>query len=428
MDNDTRTLLNLTDPHLSFSQHWLQYTVVKQVRVAQINCTLSYTPQACPNCGVLNQGQIVKYGFYSAKHKYGQFRAQPLVLVVRTQRFYCSDCHQTFNATSYLFEDNCTISTDLKREIILRLSRIQTIKDIAHDLFISEASVQRVLLDLADRFKPDLNYLPRTLCIDEFKSMRSAKGKMSFIAVDGDQRCLLELLEDRRLSSLLKHYQQFTYHARCRVKYLVMDMNAAYDQLVKTVFPHAKIVYDRFHIVKHLNDTMNRVRIHVFNRLRKGDRSAQKQARRLKHYWRLFLQDQDHLSTRIYFEGRYFHRFVNSVTILNLMLSYDEELNATYNLIQSLKQAYNQRDFATFFKLLRLHPGKVSHYTIHRCRVLARYEDGIRRGFQTQFSNGRTEGINNRLKVIKRVACGYRYFTAFKTRVYLIMGHHIQAQ
>ncbi|WP_405077345.1 hypothetical protein ACIUDV_09355 [Limosilactobacillus reuteri] len=42
--------------------------------------------------------------------------------------------------------------------------------------------------------------------------------------------------EDRRLRSLFKHYQQFTRRARCRVKYLVMDMNAAYDQLVKTVF------------------------------------------------------------------------------------------------------------------------------------------------------------------------------------------------
>ncbi|WP_405077524.1 transposase (plasmid) [Limosilactobacillus reuteri] len=68
----------------------------------------------------------------------------------------------------------------------------------------------------------------------------------------------------------------------------------------------------------------------------------------------------------------------------------------------------------------------VSHYTIHRCQVLARYKEGIKRGFETKFSNGRTEGINNRIKTIKRVAYGYRYFTAFKTRIYLIIGHQIQ--
>ena len=102
MDNDTRILLNLTDPHLSFSRHWLKFTVVKSVRVAQISCRLSYTPKACPNCGVINRGQIVKFGYYQAKYKYGQFRAQPLMLRVKTQRFRCPDCQSTFNATSDL--------------------------------------------------------------------------------------------------------------------------------------------------------------------------------------------------------------------------------------------------------------------------------------------------------------------------------------
>ena len=63
--------------------------------------------------------------------------------------------------------------------------------------------------------------------------------------------------------------------------------------------------------------------------------------------------------------------------ILDLMLGYDQELRATYNFIQSLKHAYNQRDFTTFFQLLKLRPDSVSHYTIHRCQVLARYKEGL---------------------------------------------------
>ncbi|AGN99414.1 transposase [Limosilactobacillus reuteri I5007] len=56
----------------------------------------------------------------------------------------------------------------------------------------------------------------------------------------------------------------------------------------------------------------------------------------------------------MYYEGRYFNRVVNSMIILDLMLGYDQELRATYNFIQSLKHAYNQRDFTTFFQLGRL--------------------------------------------------------------------------
>ena len=148
MDNDTRILLNLTDPHLSFSRHWLKFAVVKSVRVAQISCRLSYTPKACPNCGVINRGQIVKFGYYQAKYKYGQFRAQPLMLRVKTQRFRCPDCQSTFNATSDLFTDHHSVTAALRREVILQLCRVRTIKDIAHDLFVSETTVQRVLRDL----------------------------------------------------------------------------------------------------------------------------------------------------------------------------------------------------------------------------------------------------------------------------------------
>ena len=111
--------------------------------------------------------------------------------------------------------------------------------------------------------------------------------------------------------------------------------------------------------------------------------------------------------------------------ILDLMLWYDQELRATHNFIQSLKHAYNQRDFTTFFQLLKLRQDSASHYTIHRCQVLARYKERTKRGIETKFSNGRTEGSNNLIKTIKRVDCGYSFFTAFKSRIYLILGHQI---
>ena len=43
MDNDTRTLLNLTDPHLNFPHHWLKYKTIKKVRVAHVQYPLGLT-------------------------------------------------------------------------------------------------------------------------------------------------------------------------------------------------------------------------------------------------------------------------------------------------------------------------------------------------------------------------------------------------
>src|SRR5699024_11982745 len=50
---------------------------------------------------------------------------------------------------------------------------------------------------------------------------------------------------------------------RCRVKYVVMDMNAFYPYAIKEIFPNAEIIIDRFHIVHQLNRALNNKRIHV---------------------------------------------------------------------------------------------------------------------------------------------------------------------
>ncbi|NQK94916.1 ISL3 family transposase, partial [Streptococcus suis] len=74
---------------------------------------------------------------------------------------------------------------------------------------------------------------------------------------------------------------------RNRVKVITMDMFSPYYQLAKQLFPNAKIVLDRFHIVQHLSRAMNRVRIQIMNQF---DRKSQ-EYRALKRYWKLIQQD-----------------------------------------------------------------------------------------------------------------------------------------
>ena len=300
MDNDTKKLLGITDPNIKFSDHWLLRSHKKGIARLLIMGTLSYKPKACPNCGAVNNHSITKHGFCVVCHPFGLLRRQPLDLKLKTQRFYCHLCHTTFVATSPLFDAHTSITKDLRHEIILRLTRVESIKDIADDLGISASTVQRTVESLADQItSPSRDYLPATLCIDEFKSMRS------------------------------------------------------------------------------------------------------------------------------YYEGRYFKREVTSKTILNLMLEYDDELSATYQYIQELIRCYHQHKVHRFLELLHKKFPGVSHYTNHRCHNLLRRRSGIKRGLTFAFSNGQTEGFNNRIKLIKRVAFGYRNFTTFKTRIYLIINHQI---
>ncbi|MGL9847824.1 transposase [Enterococcus sp. DIV0765f] len=69
------------------------------------------------------------------------------------------------------------------------------------------------------------------------------------------------------------------------VKFLVTDMNTAYFQLTKSVLQNAKVVIDRFHIVKHMNQAFNELRIFKMNELRKARQKIH--VEKLKKNWRL---------------------------------------------------------------------------------------------------------------------------------------------
>ncbi|MDS3270492.1 transposase, partial [Streptococcus pneumoniae] len=70
---------------------------------------------------------------------------------------------------------------------------------------------------------------------------------------------------------------------RCRVKIITMDMFSPYYDLARQLFPCAKIVLDRFHIVQHLSRAMSRVHVQIMNQFHRKSHEY----KTIKHYWKL---------------------------------------------------------------------------------------------------------------------------------------------
>ncbi len=121
--------------------------------------------------------------------------------------------------------------------------------------------------------------------VDEFRSHASIEDKMSFICADGETGKLIDVLPTRKLPRLTSYFLGCTNPEE--VEFLVTDMNAAYFQLTKRVLPNAKVVIDRFHIVKHMNQAFNELRIREMNELVKR---TEKPGRKLKKNWRFLLK------------------------------------------------------------------------------------------------------------------------------------------
>jgi len=420
MDNCTKKRLGLTDKNLIFEENLL---VTKQEAGITTNIILAklsyYTPTYCRKCGIKNEGQIIKHGTHNTTVQLLPFRSAKTELSLDRTRFLCKECHATFNAQTNLVEENCCISNELKQQIALDLAKNISRKDIAKRYFVTDVTVTRIMRKCLESYKPNFKYLPSVLCFDEFKSMKSCSGKMSFVFMDGNTNKLIGVLENRRLAFLKAYFLKYSRKTRAKVKYIVMDMNAPYFELVKSIFPNAQIVTDRFHIIQQITRTLNQLRIQTMNKYHKTDSIKYK---RLKHFWKLFLKNSYNLDSSNYRYNRSFRRPMTEKEIMDDLLSYNDQLSAAYEICQLLLYHFRQKDTDSFFYTINTMDIILPEWFRKKLTFLNKYKQGIQNAFETKYNNGALEGTNNKIKVIKRVAYGYRNFFNFRARIYIMQG------
>src|SRR5690625_5010827 len=140
-----------------------------------------------------------------------------------------------------------------------------------------------------------------------------------------------------------------------------------------------------------------------------------KKYRRLKGYWKLLLKNQTDLSLTEYKYYRLFGQRTEA-GIVEEMLDYDEELRINYNMYQQLLNAINNRNYKYLENLLNnKHHKLLSTYMKTSIKTLRKHLPYIKNSFIYPFNNGRIEGINHKIKILNRIAYGYRNINNNKT-------------
>ena len=121
--------------------------------------------------------------------------------------------------------------------------------------------------------------------------------KMSFIAQDFDKLNIITVLERRTQAVIQDHFLKYDSSVQGRVKNITMDMFSPYYDLAKQLFPCAKIVLDRFHIVQHLSRAMSRVRVQIMKQFERKSHEY----KAIKRYWKLIQQDSRKLSDKRFY-------------------------------------------------------------------------------------------------------------------------------
>lgn len=327
---------------------------------------------------------------------------------------YCKDCNKYFLLESKIVDKHCNIYNQVKKHIFADLTKKISIKDIARDNNISTTSVARFLARFDNYFNVDFRTLPKHLCFDEFKSTKDAKGAMSFIYCDADNNKIVDIVENRQLPFLKRYFSSFPKYVRNQVETICIDTYSPYISLIKELFVNAKIIIDRFHIVGLFSRSFNQIRVDTM----KTFSTYSSDYKKLKKYWKLFLKpyrllSSTVLSKKIHFPGRY----ISQLDVVNESISIDKVLEDSCTCYLIIRQDIENRDFESFKKHLIYFRDRVGFRMQVSIDTCLEYIDYLKNSFNFEYSNGAVEGINNYIKVLKRVAFGYRNFANFRTRI-----------
>ena len=189
-----------------------------------------------------------------------------------------------------------------------------------------------------------------------------------------------------------------------KIENVSCDMSPAFIKGVTENLPQAEITFDKFHILKIINEAVDSVRKQEVktNNILKGT----------KYIW---LKNQDNLTLKQ-------KETLDELTMSNMNIKTIRAYNIRQS-FQDIYQATTQEEFITYLNKWyfwathsRLEPMKEAAYTVKR------HWDGIVKWYESKINNGILEGLNSVIQATKSKARGYKTFKNYKIIVYLLTG------
>lgn len=354
--------------------------------------------QLCPVCGAVTNKV---HDYRESIIKDSPIQGRHLFLHYKKRRYHCDSCNSHFLEPFSLLPKQCRITNRLGFLAVHQLRNTMNVKSVAENLGVSPSTVFRRMDDIK---YPKPSSLPSVLSIDEFRGNAGGE-KFQAILTDPKNRKVLDILPSRTQAQLQAYIS--TFSNRKNVQYFVMDMNHVYLDFALSYFPNATVVIDKFHVVRYVTWALENVRKRVQKEMHPSKRKYFKRSRKilLSHFKDLKQENKD---------------------ALNIMLQQSVDLSTAYYLKEQFYDFMESKSRDEAAKKLRkfILSAQISNLDeFNAClTMLGNWGKYILNAFDCSYNNGFTEGSNNKIKVIKRNAYGYRNFENFRNRILLSMS------
>ncbi len=224
------------------------------------------------------------------------------------------------------------------------------------------------------------------------------KGQQDFVTVvsDVDRSVLLEVIDSHRQTDITEALMQQPVEFREAVREVSVDMWGGFPKVIAQVYPNARLVFDRFHVMRLVIQELNKIRWTIGIK----DRHSKYLLRRNRIDLN-FEQKQE------------LDRVLKKSECLKIAYQFKEEFRNIYERSRTVK--IGRRELEKWMKTARL-------FYRSSVQTIRKHFDGICNYFRDRTTNGGMEGINNRIKLIKRQGYGFSNFDNFRMRLLACLG------
>jgi len=327
-----------------------------------------------------------------------KFHTKNIRLIIRKRRFRCPNCKSVFTESVEGIKVGFRTSEKYRNQILYNYKNFHTNKTVAKDLRCSDTLVSKVVnerLELELRKSKNTPW-GSTVLIDEHAFKKDPKtGRKSFVTsfVDNNRKCLRELAPSRfhyEMKTAIQHIP-----GRENVTHAVIDMTGTYKNFIEDYFPNAKIVVDKFHVIRLIHPAIRKYRKEAIGDRRKNP---------IRH---LLLKNRNRLQS---YQKRAVTRFCKE----------NPKVNEVYRFKERITNFYNIKGFNQASRVLKKITDDMALSDIKEIRTLRKtlmkWREEILRYFKTGLTNARIEGFNRKCKLIQRTSYGLKSFKNYRLR------------
>lgn len=315
-------------------------------------------------------------------------------LLVHRRRVACGRCGPKLEELSWL--DRYSRVTRRLAESVARLCQVLPVKHVADFYGLGWDTVKSIDKAYLSQSLGEADFSDvEVLAMDEFAIQKG--HRYATVAVEPRRKRVLWVGRGRRREDVRAFFELVGPDGCRRIQAVAIDMNAAYELEIRSYCPQAEVVYDLFHVVaKYGREVIDRVRVDEANRLR-HNRKARKVIKGAR--W-LLLRNSGNIGQ------------AQDRVRLRELLQANRKLWTVYVLKDDLKHLWSYRYRGAALKFWKSWYSRAVRSRIKPLVAFAKklkaYLNGILAHCRWPLNTSLLEGFNNKIKVIKRMAYGFR--------------------